>query len=68
LVINEQCTEAGGAYADKSLALWLLADLPLESTRVDSGETELDAPNIMRITESSRAIAATATTIRTVYR
>jgi SAM-dependent methyltransferase len=27
-VINERCTEAGGAYADKSLALWRLSDLP----------------------------------------
>jgi hypothetical protein len=28
-IINERCTEAGGAYADKSLALWQLADLPI---------------------------------------
>jgi hypothetical protein len=28
-VINERCTEAGGAYADKSLALWRLDDLPI---------------------------------------
>ena len=28
-VINERCTEAGGAYADKSLALWRLSDLPI---------------------------------------
>ena len=27
-IINERCTEAGGAYADKSLGLWRLADLP----------------------------------------
>ena len=27
--INERCTEAGGAYADKSLALWRLSDLPI---------------------------------------
>lgn len=27
-VTNERCTEAGGAYADKSLALWRLSDLP----------------------------------------
>lgn len=27
-IINERCTEAGGAYADKSLALWRLEDLP----------------------------------------
>jgi hypothetical protein len=27
-VINERCTEADGAYADKSLGLWRLADLP----------------------------------------
>jgi SAM-dependent methyltransferase len=27
-VINEGCTEAGGDYADKSLALWRVADLP----------------------------------------
>jgi len=26
-VINEKCTEAGGQYADKSLALWRLADV-----------------------------------------
>jgi hypothetical protein len=27
-LINERCTEADGAYADKSLALWRLGDLP----------------------------------------
>jgi hypothetical protein len=27
-VINEGCTEAGGDYADKSLALWRVGDLP----------------------------------------
>ncbi|WP_119299590.1 class I SAM-dependent methyltransferase [Dongia deserti] len=27
-IINERCTEADGAYADKSLALWRLSDLP----------------------------------------
>lgn len=27
-VINEGCAEAGGDYADKSLALWRVADLP----------------------------------------
>ena len=29
-IINERCTEASGAYADKSLALWRLSDLPDE--------------------------------------
>jgi hypothetical protein len=33
LTINEGCTEAGGAYADKSLALWELSDLPLGDDR-----------------------------------
>jgi Methyltransferase domain len=28
-IINERCTEAGGAYADKSLALWRFSDLPI---------------------------------------
>jgi SAM-dependent methyltransferase len=28
-IINERCTEAGGAYADKSLALWRMSDLPI---------------------------------------
>jgi hypothetical protein len=28
-LINERCTEAGGAYADKSLAVWRLDDLPI---------------------------------------
>jgi SAM-dependent methyltransferase len=28
-IINERCTEANGAYADKSLALWRIADLPI---------------------------------------
>ena len=28
-VINERCTEADGAYADKSLALWRFDDLPI---------------------------------------
>lgn len=27
-LINEGCAEAGGAYADKSLGLWCVADLP----------------------------------------
>lgn len=27
-LINERCTEANGAYADKSLGLWRLVDLP----------------------------------------
>jgi len=27
-LINEQCTEMGGKYADKSLGLWRVADLP----------------------------------------
>ena len=27
-LINEQCTEKGGLWADKSLALWRIADLP----------------------------------------
>lgn len=29
-LINERCTEGAGAYADKSLGLWRLRDLPLE--------------------------------------
>lgn len=29
-LINEGCTEAGGDYADKSLALWRVSDLPGE--------------------------------------
>lgn len=28
-LINEGCTEEGGAYADKSLGLWPIADLPV---------------------------------------
>lgn len=28
-VINERCTEDGGRYADKSLGLWRLSDLPI---------------------------------------
>ena len=28
VLINERCTEAGGVYADKSLAIWRVADLP----------------------------------------
>lgn len=28
LVLNEQCTEVNGAYADKSLGLWEIASLP----------------------------------------
>ena len=27
-ILNEGCTQFGGEYADKSLALWRLADLP----------------------------------------
>jgi len=30
LLLNEQCSEGGGAYADKSLAVWRLAALPLD--------------------------------------
>ena len=26
-ILNEGCTEGGGAFADKSLALWRVADL-----------------------------------------
>jgi hypothetical protein len=29
LVVNEQCTEGNGVFADKSLALWRVASLPL---------------------------------------
>ncbi len=36
LTLNEQCTEAGGAYGDKSLAVWRMADLPLETFRTIS--------------------------------
>lgn len=28
-VINEECTEGGGLFADKSLSLWRLSDLPI---------------------------------------
>jgi hypothetical protein len=28
-ILNEECTEAGGAYADKSLGVWRVADLPI---------------------------------------
>ena len=34
-VINERCTEAGGIYADKSLAVWRVIDLP-QTRRDDS--------------------------------
>jgi hypothetical protein len=27
-LLNEGCTEAGGRFADKSLGLWRIADLP----------------------------------------
>ena len=30
-VVNERCTEGGGLYADKSLAVWRFADLELEA-------------------------------------
>jgi hypothetical protein len=30
-ILNEECTEAGGAYADKSLGVWRVADLPIFS-------------------------------------
>jgi SAM-dependent methyltransferase len=29
-IINECCTEGGGAFSDKSLGLWALKDIPLE--------------------------------------
>jgi hypothetical protein len=48
-IINEKCTEAGGRYSDKSLALWKLADLPVgQSCAEDSpvcGERKLAEPN-----------------------
>ena len=28
--INEECTEEGGAYADKSIGVWRIDDLPTE--------------------------------------
>jgi hypothetical protein len=31
-MINEQCTEGGGGYGDKSLGLWQLSDISLAST------------------------------------
>jgi hypothetical protein len=34
-IINEQCTEAAGLYADKSLAVWRVIDLP-QTRRDDS--------------------------------
>jgi hypothetical protein len=30
-ILNEECTEAGRAYADKSLGVWRVADLPIFS-------------------------------------
>ena len=30
-LLNERCTEGGGQYADKSLALWRWADLDLDA-------------------------------------
>lgn len=32
LLIDERCTEDNGAYADKQLGLWRLADIPVEET------------------------------------
>jgi len=32
-LINEQCSEGGGLYRDKSLGLWLLQDIPLVKTQ-----------------------------------
>jgi len=31
LTLNENCTEGAGAYADKGLAVWRLADLPVDA-------------------------------------
>ena len=31
LTLNENCTESGGQYADKSLGVWRMADLPLDA-------------------------------------
>jgi len=28
IIINEQCSEGGGAFADKSLGLWLTDQIP----------------------------------------
>jgi len=39
-IINEKCTENGGAFADKSVGVWRLADLPIASgTRICPGAT-----------------------------
>jgi SAM-dependent methyltransferase len=35
-IINEQCTEEGGKWADKSLALWRIQELPLPGNRLAS--------------------------------
>lgn len=55
-VVNEKCTEGGNAFSDKSLGVWALGDLPLES-RLDSGDAEPDAADMMRVNEPSRTIA-----------
>jgi hypothetical protein len=34
LTITEKCTEGGGAYGDKSLCVWRLADLPVDKLPV----------------------------------
>jgi hypothetical protein len=36
-VLNEGCREAGGAYADKSLGVWRIADLPAFLRGTDAG-------------------------------
>ncbi|MDF5720131.1 MAG: class I SAM-dependent methyltransferase [Rhizonema sp. PD37] len=35
-LINEQCSESGVLYRDKSLGLWLLEDIPQQATRANS--------------------------------
>jgi hypothetical protein len=40
LILNEQCTEGGGAYADKCLAVWRLDGLPLDEPAPSLGEPQ----------------------------
>ena len=49
ITLNEECTEGGGAFGDKSLGVWRMADLPLDGfalavAEIDSIQVEPPAP------------------------
>jgi hypothetical protein len=42
--INEKCKEGGGAYSDKSLALWRIEDIPISTSSSEIGVIDNSIP------------------------